>query len=43
MEEVDEVDKVDVVAANASESFSDYLEAVVTSFIETNFIGTKGE
>lgn len=35
---VDEVDEVDVVAAKASESFSSYLEAVVTSFIET-----KGE
>lgn len=38
IEEVDEVDEVDVVAAKASASFSDYLEAVVTSFIET-----KGE
>lgn len=38
VEEVDEVDEVDVVAAKASASFSDYLEAVVTSFIET-----KGE
>ncbi len=38
IEEVDEVDEVDVVAAKASESFSSYLEAVVTSFIET-----KGE
>lgn len=38
IEGVDEVDEVDVVAAKASESFSSYLEAVVTSFIET-----KGE
>lgn len=38
IEEVDEVDEVDVVAANASVPFSDYLEAVVTSFIEA-----KGE
>lgn len=38
IEEVDEVDEVDVVAAKASASFSDYLEAVVTSLIET-----KGE
>lgn len=38
IEEVDEVDEVDVVAAKASASFSSYLEAVVTSFIET-----KGE
>lgn len=38
IEEIDEVDEVDVVAAKASASFSDYLEAVVTSFIET-----KGE
>ena len=38
IEEVDEVDEVDVVAAKASASFSSYLEAVVTSFIEA-----KGE
>lgn len=38
IEGVDEVDEVDVVAANASVPFSDYLEAVVTSFIEA-----KGE
>lgn len=43
MEEADEVDEVDAVAARAAASFSDYLEAVVTSFIETNLIGTKGE